>query len=229
MNYLPTCTSRLVVQHPCQVSFKSMQGCRRSWEDKLWWDRMTEWRNDGRTEGQTKQTLNAPLPFYGGGIKIIYMQIHSNMYTIMYTVHEHVHVNVSEIHFVQISHRHSHHCLHYERIWWQSPLFYPWWCECGPVLFASGCVQVLSVQRIHSQIPIPAPTLRSHTIIVIYICNIINVDKPCLFLVVSQSFLLEKKKQPKAVWLDSEAIPKLILWVMYTIPFGLMGHRFSTF
>ena len=35
MNYLPTCTSRLMVQHPCQVSFKSMQGCRRSWEDKL--------------------------------------------------------------------------------------------------------------------------------------------------------------------------------------------------
>ena len=35
MNYLPTCTSRLVVQHPCQVSFNSMQGCRRSWEDKL--------------------------------------------------------------------------------------------------------------------------------------------------------------------------------------------------
>ena len=28
-------TSRLVVQHPCQVSFKFMQGCRRSWEDKL--------------------------------------------------------------------------------------------------------------------------------------------------------------------------------------------------
>ena len=24
-----------MVQHPCQVSFKSMQGCRRSWEDKL--------------------------------------------------------------------------------------------------------------------------------------------------------------------------------------------------
>ena len=129
MNYLPTCTSRLVVQHPCQVSFKSMQGCRRSWEDKLkcvkilsvkdhnsakicrtwiisphalldlWcnipakfhsnpckdvggvektnfdgteWrnDGMTEWRKDGRTEGRTKQTLNAPLPFYGGGIKI---------------------------------------------------------------------------------------------------------------------------------------------------------------
>ena len=35
MNYLPTCTSKLVVQHPCHVSFKSMQGCRRSWEDKL--------------------------------------------------------------------------------------------------------------------------------------------------------------------------------------------------
>ena len=35
MNYLPTCTSRLVAQHPCQVSFKSMKGCRRSWEDKL--------------------------------------------------------------------------------------------------------------------------------------------------------------------------------------------------
>ena len=35
MNYLPTCTSRLVVQHLYQVSFKSMQGCRRSWEDKL--------------------------------------------------------------------------------------------------------------------------------------------------------------------------------------------------
>ena len=35
MNFLPTSTSILVVQHPCQVSFKSMQGCRRSWEDKL--------------------------------------------------------------------------------------------------------------------------------------------------------------------------------------------------
>ena len=35
INYLPTCTSRCVVQHPCKVSFKSMQGCRRSWEDKL--------------------------------------------------------------------------------------------------------------------------------------------------------------------------------------------------
>ena len=119
MNYLPTCTSRLVGQHPCQVSFKSMQGCR-SWEDKLkcvkilsvkdhnsakicptwiisphalldlWcnipakfhWNPckdvggvektnfdVTEGRNDGRTEWRTKQTLNAPLPFYGGGIK----------------------------------------------------------------------------------------------------------------------------------------------------------------
>ena len=29
---------------------------------------MTEWRKDGMTEGRTKQTLNAPLPFYGGGI-----------------------------------------------------------------------------------------------------------------------------------------------------------------
>ena len=35
MNYLPTCTLRLVVQHPSQVSGKSMQQCRRSWEDKL--------------------------------------------------------------------------------------------------------------------------------------------------------------------------------------------------
>ena len=35
MNYLPTCTSTLVVQQPCQVSFKSLQGFRRSWEDKL--------------------------------------------------------------------------------------------------------------------------------------------------------------------------------------------------
>ena len=33
-NYLPTCTSRLGAQHPCQVSFKFMQGCRSS-EDKL--------------------------------------------------------------------------------------------------------------------------------------------------------------------------------------------------
>ena len=45
MNYLPTCTSKLVVQHPCQVSFKSMQGCRRSWEDKLWWDGRTDKAN----------------------------------------------------------------------------------------------------------------------------------------------------------------------------------------
>ena len=34
MNYLPICTSRLVVQHPCLVSLKSMQRYR-SWEDKL--------------------------------------------------------------------------------------------------------------------------------------------------------------------------------------------------
>ena len=27
-------------------------------------------RNDRMTEGRTKQTLNAPLPFYGGGIKM---------------------------------------------------------------------------------------------------------------------------------------------------------------
>ena len=69
MNYLPTCTSRLVVQHLYQVSFKSKKGCR-SWEDKLWCDGRTEWRNDRMTEGRTKQTLNAPLPFYGGGIKM---------------------------------------------------------------------------------------------------------------------------------------------------------------
>ena len=134
MNYLPTCTSRLVVKHPCQVSSKSMKGCRRSWEDKLkcvkilsvkdhnsakicrtriisphalldlWCnipakfhsnpckdvggvektnfdgtegrnDGRTEWRNDGMTEWRTKQTLNAPLPFYGGGIKICHSEI----------------------------------------------------------------------------------------------------------------------------------------------------------
>ena len=32
-------------------------------------DGMTEGRKDGMTEGRTKQTLNVPLPFYGGGIK----------------------------------------------------------------------------------------------------------------------------------------------------------------
>ena len=32
------------------------------------------WRNDGRTEWRTKQTLNAPLPFYGGGIKKVTME-----------------------------------------------------------------------------------------------------------------------------------------------------------
>ena len=115
MKYFPTCTSRLVVQHPCQVSFKSMQGCR-SWEDKLkcvkilsvkdhnsakicrtwiisphallylWYNICTKFHSnpckdvggvektnfDG-TEGRTKQTLNAPLPFYGGGIKMTSM------------------------------------------------------------------------------------------------------------------------------------------------------------
>ena len=75
MNYFPTCTSSLGLQYLYQVSFKSMQGCRRSWEDKLWCDGRTEWRNDRMTEGRndgrrTKQTLNAPLPFYGGGINI---------------------------------------------------------------------------------------------------------------------------------------------------------------
>ena len=45
MNYLPACTSRFVVQHLYQVSFKSMQGCRRSWEDKLWRDGMTDKAN----------------------------------------------------------------------------------------------------------------------------------------------------------------------------------------
>ena len=110
MNYLPTCTSRLVVQHPCQVSFKSMQRCRRSWEDRLkcvksvkdhnsaeicwtwitsphallhlWHNICTKFHSNPRkdeegvekknvdgTEWRTKQTLNAPLPFYGGGIK----------------------------------------------------------------------------------------------------------------------------------------------------------------
>ena len=125
-----------MVQHPCQVSFKSMQGCRRSWEDKLkcvkilsvkdhnsakicrtwifsphallnlWYnictkfhsnpckdvggvekinfnatewrkDGRTEWRKDGMTEWRTKQTLNAPLPFYGGGIKKVFYSIFS--------------------------------------------------------------------------------------------------------------------------------------------------------
>ena len=112
-----------MVQHPCQVSFKSIQGCRRSWEDKqtcvkilsvkdhnsakicrTWiisphallncWFNIptklhsnpckdvggvektnfdgTEGRNDGRTEWRTKQTLNAPLPFYDGGIKNVW-------------------------------------------------------------------------------------------------------------------------------------------------------------
>ena len=38
-------------------------------------DGRTEGRNDGMTEGRTKQTLNAPLPFYGGGIKKVCLWI----------------------------------------------------------------------------------------------------------------------------------------------------------
>ena len=45
----PTCTSRLVVQHLYQVSLKSMQGCKRCWEVKLWWEGRTEGRKDGMT------------------------------------------------------------------------------------------------------------------------------------------------------------------------------------
>ena len=66
MNYLPTCTSRLVVQHLYQVSFKSKQGCRRSWEDKLWCDGRTEWRNDGRTD---KANTKCPLAILWRGHK----------------------------------------------------------------------------------------------------------------------------------------------------------------
>ena len=74
MNYLPTCTSRLVVQHLCQVSFKSMQGCRRSWEDIIWCDGMTEWQKDGMTEwredGMTdKANTKCPLAILWRGHK----------------------------------------------------------------------------------------------------------------------------------------------------------------
>ena len=65
-DYLPTCTSRLVVQHLYQVSFKSMQGCRRSWEEKLWCDGRTEWRNDGRTD---KANTKSPLAILWRGHK----------------------------------------------------------------------------------------------------------------------------------------------------------------
>ena len=125
MNYLPTCTSRLVVQHPCQVLFKSMQGCRRSWEDKLkcvkilsvkdhnsakicwtwiisphalldmWYNICTKFHlnpckdvggvektNFDVTEWRTKQTLNAPLQFYGGGIKIQYTYVLDELFAI---------------------------------------------------------------------------------------------------------------------------------------------------
>ena len=58
-DYLPTCNSRLVVQHLYQVSFKSMQGCRRSWEDKRWWDGMTD-----------KANTSYPHAILGGGMKI---------------------------------------------------------------------------------------------------------------------------------------------------------------
>ena len=68
MNYLPTCTSRLVVQHPCQVSFKSMQECSRSWEDKLWWDGRMEGRNDGRMD---KANTKCPLAILWRGIKMV--------------------------------------------------------------------------------------------------------------------------------------------------------------
>ena len=37
-------------------------------------DGMTEGRKDGMTEGWTKQTLNAPLPIYGRGIKMTVTQ-----------------------------------------------------------------------------------------------------------------------------------------------------------
>ena len=74
MNYLPICTFRLVVQYLYQISIKSMQGCRLSWEDKLWCDGRTEGRNDGRTEwrkdGMTdKANTKCPLAIFGGGIK----------------------------------------------------------------------------------------------------------------------------------------------------------------
>ena len=131
MNYLPKCTSRIVMQHRCQVSFKSMQGCR-SWEDKLkcvillsakghnsakiwqtwiisphtlldlWYNIRTtfhsnpckdvkvektnfdgtEWWNNRRTEWRTKQTLNAPLPFYGRGIKNTTQQSTTHTHTL---------------------------------------------------------------------------------------------------------------------------------------------------
>ena len=79
MNYLPTCTSRLVVQHPCQVSFKSMQGWRGSWENKLWWDGMTEWRKDGMTD---KANTKYPLAILWRG--------HNHYYSIIFHFHVHI-------------------------------------------------------------------------------------------------------------------------------------------
>ena len=43
-------------------------------------------RKDGRTEWRTKQTLNAPLPFYGGGIKMPYKQLQSPV-TANFSIH----------------------------------------------------------------------------------------------------------------------------------------------
>ena len=62
----PACTSRLVVQHLYHVSFKSMQGCRRSWEDKLWCDGMTEGRKDGMMD---KANTKCPLAILWWGHK----------------------------------------------------------------------------------------------------------------------------------------------------------------
>ena len=96
MNYLPTCTSRVVVQHLYQVSFKSMQGCRRSWEDKLWCDGRTEWRKAGRTEGRKdgmtdKANTKCPL-------------------AILWRVHN---KELWEInHYNPEGKRHSHPCIH---------------------------------------------------------------------------------------------------------------------
>ena len=83
MNYLPTCTSRLVVQHLYQVSFKSMQGCRRSWEDKLWWDGMTEGRNDGRTD---KANTKCPLAILWRGHKNLFVPMCNSIKLKMYVI-----------------------------------------------------------------------------------------------------------------------------------------------
>ena len=64
MNYLPTCTSRLVVQHPTKFHSNPCKDVGGVEKTK---NRMIEWR--------TKQTLNAPLPFYGRGIKMTSVNI----------------------------------------------------------------------------------------------------------------------------------------------------------